>query len=106
MELGFSAFSLPAPGVVASVASPPVQVQKLFTEWQTDPLSLLVLAGAICLAGAYLLGVRRLAARQRKWSRWKTTSFLGGTLVIVLAVDSGVSSYFEFRLLPPHGPDT
>lgn len=93
MELGLSALSLPAPGLLASVASPPVQVQKLFTEWQTDPISLLVLAGAICLAGAYLLGVRRLAAKHRKWSRWRTTSFLGGTLVIVLAVDSGVSSY-------------
>ena len=68
VELGFSPFSLPAPGVLASVASPHVQVQKLLTDWQTDPLSLLVLAGAICLAGVYLLGVRRLAAKHRKWS--------------------------------------
>jgi putative copper resistance protein D len=79
--------------LLANVISPNVQLTKLITGWQTDPLSLLVLAGAICLAGAYLIGVRRLAARNRRWSLWKTASFLGGALVLVVSVDSGVAGY-------------
>jgi putative copper resistance protein D len=56
-------------------------------------LSLLILAGAVCVAGVYVMGVRRLAARGRRWSRWRTASFLGGTLIVVVAVNSGLAAY-------------
>jgi putative membrane protein len=73
--------------------SPPIHLTELVTKWQTDPFSLVVLALAIALGGAYLLGVRRLAVRKRQWSQWKTTSFLAGILVVILALDSGVEYY-------------
>jgi putative copper resistance protein D len=44
------------------------------------------------VAAAYLLGVRRLAARGRRWPRWRTASFLGGVLVLVIAMQSGLAS--------------
>jgi putative membrane protein len=81
-------------GLLASVVrSPHVSILQLLTRWQTDPLSLLILAGAICLAGTYLIGVRRLAAKNRKWSPWRTASFLGGALTVVISVNSGLSYY-------------
>ena len=73
--------------------TPPVHLDKLLTGWQTDPLSFVVLAVDLFVAGAYVQGVRRLAARGRKWSPWRTASFLGGVLVVVVAVNSGVAGY-------------
>ena len=73
--------------------TPPVHLGTLLTGWQTDPLSLVVLAVDVFVAGAYIQGVRRLAAKGRRWSPWRTISFLGGTLVVVVAVDSGLSGY-------------
>ncbi len=75
------------------VQTPPVHLGKLLTGWQTDPLSLVVLVADLCIAAAYLQGVRRLAAKSRKWSRWRTASFLGGALVVIVAVNSGLSGY-------------
>lgn len=70
-----------------------MHLDRLLTGWQTDPLSLVVLAIDICVAGAYLQGVRRLAARGRRWSPWRTASFLGGAVVVVVAENSGLSGY-------------
>jgi putative copper resistance protein D len=44
------------------------------------------------LATGYLIGVRRLAARGRRWARRRTASFLGGLLVLVIALQSGLAS--------------
>jgi putative membrane protein len=40
-----------------------------------------------------VMSVRRLARRGRSWSPWRTASFLGGTLMVVIAVQSGLASY-------------
>jgi putative membrane protein len=93
VEPGSQASALFNRALLANVVSPHVQIQKLLTAWQTDPLSVLVLLGSICAAGAYLIGVRRLASKGRRWSRWRIASFLGGILIVVIAVDSGLSSY-------------
>ncbi len=73
--------------------SPGISVHQLVTGWQTDPLSFVSLAIEVTLALAYLLGVRRLARRDRTWSSWRTAAFLGGTLTVVIAVQSGLASY-------------
>ncbi len=87
-----------ATGLIAShllltVPSPPVHLGRLLTAWQTDPISLIVLAVDVLVAGAYLEGVRRLKAKERQWSRWRTASFLGGSVVVVVAFNSGVAGY-------------
>jgi cytochrome c oxidase assembly factor CtaG len=74
--------------------SPPVRLHEVLTGWQlgawTADVALVLQAAAVVL---YLLGVRRLAARGRRWSRWRTMSFLAGVLVLVVAVPSGLASY-------------
>ncbi len=79
--------------IPADVISPPVRIHTLLTVWQTDGLSLVALAIELGLAAWYLVSVRRLAKRGRAWSRWRTASFLGGTALIVIAVQSGLASY-------------
>ncbi len=79
--------------IPADVISPPVRLHALLSAWQTDGLSLVALAIELGLAAWYVVSVRRLAKRGRSWSRWRTASFLGGTALIVIAVQSGLASY-------------
>jgi putative copper resistance protein D len=65
----------------------------LLTAWQTDTLSLVSLAIELALAAWYVVSVRRLAARGRSWSRWRTASFLSGIALVIIAVQSGLASY-------------
>jgi putative membrane protein len=77
----------------ADMISPPVNLHQLLTGWQTDWMSLVALGIELAIAGWYLVSVVRLARRGRHWSPWRTTSFLLGTLAVVVAVQSGVASY-------------
>ncbi|MGH9019331.1 MAG: cytochrome c oxidase assembly protein, partial [Acidimicrobiales bacterium] len=79
--------------LLADAISPPVSVHTLLTGWQTDPLSLVSLAIELALAAWYVVAVRRLAARGRAWSPWRTASFLSGIALIVIAVQSGLAAY-------------
>ena len=79
--------------ILADALSPSVQVHTLLTAWQTDWLSLVSLAVEIAVAIGYVVLTRRLAARGRQWSAWRTTSFTAGILTIVIAVQSGLASY-------------
>lgn len=75
------------------VHSPTPRLSVLLSAWQTGALSVLALA-VTCLAGAaYLLGTRKLGRRSRRWSAWRTASFLSGLASIIVVVDSGVASY-------------
>ncbi|HXQ90177.1 MAG TPA: cytochrome c oxidase assembly protein [Acidimicrobiales bacterium] len=76
-----------------SVVSPPIRLHTLLTGWQTDPLSLVALAIELTLAAWYVVSVRRLKRRGRTWSPWRSASFLGGTGLIIVAVQSGLASY-------------
>ena len=78
---------------LADAISPPVTLHTLLIGWQTDWLSLLTLVIDIALAGGYLFGTRTLAGKGRRWSPWRTTSFLSGIVAIVIATDSGLASY-------------
>jgi putative copper resistance protein D len=79
--------------IFADALSPPVQVHTLLTAWQTDWLSNVSLAVEIAFAIGYVVLTRRLARKGRRWSAWRTTSFLAGILTIVIAVQSGLASY-------------
>jgi cytochrome c oxidase assembly factor CtaG len=73
--------------------SPSVQIHQLFAGWQTDWMSLVALAIELGIALVYVLAVVRLARRGRRWSPWRTASFLLGTLAVVIAIQSGLASY-------------
>ncbi|HEX4218619.1 MAG TPA: cytochrome c oxidase assembly protein [Acidimicrobiales bacterium] len=79
--------------IFADAISPVVNTHALLTTWQTDWLSLVSLGIETAFAVGYVVFVRRLAARGRPWSPWRTISFVAGILTIVIAVQSGVASY-------------
>ncbi|MGA2521145.1 MAG: cytochrome c oxidase assembly protein, partial [Acidimicrobiales bacterium] len=81
------------PALLADAISPPVRLHTLLFGWQTDGLSLVAMAIELALAAWYVVSVRRLARRGRRWSRWRTASFLGATLLVVVAVQSGLAAY-------------
>ena len=47
----------------------------------------------LLVATWYVVSVRRLAARGRAWSRWRTASFLSGIALVIIALQSGLASY-------------
>jgi putative membrane protein len=79
--------------LLADAISPTVSVHTLLTGWQTDSLSLVSLAIELALAVWYVVSVRRLAARGRSWPRARTVSYLAGTALIIIAVQSGLAAY-------------
>lgn len=79
--------------LLADPISPHVSVHTLLTGWQTGVLSLVALAIEVVIAGWYVVAARRLGRRGRRWSAWRSASFLGGTVLIVVAVQSGLASY-------------
>jgi putative membrane protein len=81
------------PGASLAAVSPPVSLGRLLGGCQTDALSLVALGVELLVALWYLLAVRRLARRGRRWSRWRVASFLGATALVVVAVQSGLASY-------------
>ncbi|MHB1487778.1 MAG: cytochrome c oxidase assembly protein [Acidimicrobiales bacterium] len=79
--------------ILADLVSPPVRWAHLLGSWQTEPLSLLAMAGEVATAALYLAGVRRLSQRGRRWSRWRSASFLLGLLTVLIATGSGLAYY-------------
>jgi len=63
--------------------------------WQLDPASLVLVGLA---GGAYAVGVRRLAARGRRWSRGRSAALAGALAVTVVATQSGIGRYDTERL--------
>ena len=79
--------------LLADAISPPVELHRLLTGWQTGVFSLLSLALAVVLGVWYVVSVARLAARGRNWSPVRTVSFLSGLALVVVALDSGLAAY-------------
>ncbi len=79
--------------ILADVLSPAVRVHVLLSAWQTEWLSLVALSVEVVVTGWYVWATRRLAARGRRWSPWRTTSFLTGMALVVVALQSGLASY-------------
>lgn len=78
---------------VADAISPPVTTHGLLTAWQTDTGNLVAMAIEAAVVVWYLWSARRLAGRGRRWSPWRTVSFVSGILLVVVAVQSGLASY-------------
>jgi len=68
----------------------PPAVSALLFQWRFD---LIFGTAAIVLAGAYLLGVRRLRARGDAWPIGRTVAWLCGCATILLATSSGIGRY-------------
>jgi putative membrane protein len=63
--------------------------------WQLDPAALVLIG----LTGTlYALGVRRLAARGRRWSPARATAMVGALAVAVVATQSGVARHEDARM--------
>ncbi|HWC39996.1 MAG TPA: hypothetical protein VG476_15775, partial [Acidimicrobiales bacterium] len=63
--------------------SPPVQVGHLLTAWQFGEwFALLAFIVQVVAAAWYLGAVLRLRQRGRSWSRWRTTAFISGVVVL------------------------
>lgn len=75
-------------GTVAGVTGP--TAGDLAFGWQLDAASLLVAALA---AGLYALGVRRLAARGRRWSPARAAAMAGAVGLAVVATQSGIARH-------------
>ena len=75
-----------------AVAAPP-PAPSLWT--LTAPASIDPVAGVLVvgLAVAYVAGVRRLARRGRRWPTARTAAFLSGSLVAMIATQSGIARY-------------
>jgi cytochrome c oxidase assembly factor CtaG len=71
---------------------PPFTLPEVVSRWQFAP----VVTGFVVLAaGLYLWGVLRVRRRHpaRPWPVWRTSLFLGGLAVVVIATQSGIGSY-------------
>jgi putative membrane protein len=79
--------------VLADAISPSIRLHTLLTGFQADGLSMVSLAIELALVAWYVVAVRRLAKKGRRWSPWRTASFLGATLLVIIAVQSGLAAY-------------
>jgi putative membrane protein len=77
-------------------AEPPINAHTLLTDWQASIFPIAVAIGLTVLAVWYLTATRRLAARGRHWSRWRTASFLAGLAAVELALGSSVAFFTNF----------
>lgn len=75
-----------------------VQAHILLTGFQTDALALLADAIELAVVVAYLVGVRRLAKRGRRWSPYTTAAFVLGIAAVWIAVGSGLAAYDEVNV--------
>jgi len=66
--------------------------QAVLTRWQSAPV---VTAFVVIAAGLYLWGVVRVARRHpaRPWPAWRTGMFLGGLVIVLVALQSGIGTY-------------
>ena len=78
---------------MTAVADP--SARDLLLGWQLDPASLLLVG----LTGVlYAVGVRRLAARGRRWSPARTVALAAALAVAVLGTQSGIARHEDARL--------
>ena len=80
-----------------------VTLHNLLTQWNTGPFALLTLVTVLVAGVWYGQSAWALSAKGRTWSRWRTTSFLTGLVMIDLALQSPVSTftmgYFEAHMV-------
>lgn len=72
-----------------NLGGPPTP-QRLLLDWRPD---LVFGVGALVLAGAYLTAVRRLRRRGEGWPVGRTSAWLGGCTIVLIATSSGIGRY-------------
>jgi putative membrane protein len=75
---------------LASAATSSVSIRTLLLGWRISPLGTVTTVAA---AIGYVRATARLAARGRHWPAARTSAFLGGLAVVVIALDSGLAGY-------------
>jgi putative copper resistance protein D len=85
-------------GAYRGVVLPPFGASRIVTEWGIEPFPTIL---TVWVAGAYLIGVRTLAARGDRWPLGRTLAFLGGMVVFYVATTSGLAAY-DTTLLSAH----
>ncbi len=66
----------------------------VFRNWMSDgTVAWIGLALSLCGAAAYVGAATRKSPRGSRWPVRRTTAFLGGLLVIALALDSGIAAH-------------
>jgi putative membrane protein len=88
--------ALSAPAMSGMGVAPPIDGHTLLTDWDTSIFPVAVAVALVVLAAWYLTATRRLAAKGRHWSRWRTLSFLAGLLAVELALGSSVAILTNF----------
>ncbi len=62
----------------------------LVTDWTFEPVMAVV---ALTGTALYVIGVRRLARRGRRWSRARTVAWIAGVVALVIATQSALARY-------------
>jgi len=88
-------FVVPTPAqlLTGEPLPPEFTFQSLFTEWKLDILWALIALWAI---GAYLVGVRRLAARGDTWPIARTISWVAGMALLFFTTSGSLNVYQEY----------
>ncbi|MGH9044560.1 MAG: cytochrome c oxidase assembly protein [Acidimicrobiales bacterium] len=79
--------------MLTTALSPNISLHTLTHAWQTGDADLLTLSIEICAAILYLAGVWRLARKGRRWSAWRSASFIAAVASLVVALQSGLAHY-------------
>jgi putative copper resistance protein D len=74
---------------------PAVRPIELLTDWGLDPAAAIVIA---LTAGLYAQGVRRLAAKGRRWSPARSAAMAGALVAATLATQSGIATHEDQRM--------
>jgi putative membrane protein len=77
-------------------SAPPIDLHTILTAWQHGPFPIGVGVALLAAAAWYVRGVRRLARRGRRWSNWRTASFIAGLLAVELALGSSVATLTSY----------
>lgn len=83
----------PAQLLTGEPLPPELTAESFLTVWRFDLVWAIVAFGAIA---AYLLGVRKLAKRGDKWSVARTSSWVGGMLVLFYTTSGALNAYQEY----------
>jgi putative copper resistance protein D len=77
---------------------PPIDLHTILTDWQVGPFAVAVGFGLAVLAIWYVSAARRLTARGRRWSGWRTASFLAALVSVEVALGGSVAALAGFSV--------
>jgi putative copper resistance protein D len=82
---------MPLAHLDANPTTPPaLTISTFVTESHLEPFAAI---GIVTLGALYVVGVRRLAARGRRWSPARSIAFFSGLIALLIATQSGLATY-------------